>query len=49
VQQVTAYRRAEIARIVTKMPPGQRLGMVAALTTFTGAADEPDAHVDTYL
>ena len=46
VQQVTANRRAEIARIVAKMPPGQRQGLVAALTAFTTAAGEPAADVD---
>jgi DNA-binding MarR family transcriptional regulator len=46
VRQVTANRRAEIARIVAKMPPGQRQGLVAALTAFTTAAGEPTAHVD---
>jgi DNA-binding MarR family transcriptional regulator len=46
VHQVTANRRAEIARIVANMPPGQRQGLVAALTAFTTAAGEPATHAD---
>lgn len=41
VQQVTANRRVEIARVVAKMPPGQRQGLVDALTAFTAAAGAP--------
>ena len=46
VRQVTAHRRTEIARIVEKMPPAERHGLVRALTAFTIAGGEPDAHVD---
>jgi DNA-binding MarR family transcriptional regulator len=46
VQQITAYRRAEIAQIVEKMPAAERQGLVRALTAFTAAGGEPDAHLD---
>lgn len=46
VRQVTAYRRAEIARIVEQMPAAERQGLVRALTAFTAAGGEPDAHID---
>ncbi|GFG64546.1 transcriptional regulator [Mycobacterium kubicae] len=46
VAKVTANRRTEIARIVEKMPPAERHGLVRALTAFTAAGGEPDAHVD---
>jgi DNA-binding MarR family transcriptional regulator len=46
VRQVTAHRRTEIARIVEKMPPAERHGLVRALTAFTTAGGEPDANVD---
>jgi DNA-binding MarR family transcriptional regulator len=46
VRQVTAHRRTEIARIVEKMPPAERHGLVRALTAFTIAGGEPDAHLD---
>ncbi|WP_343600214.1 MarR family transcriptional regulator [Mycobacterium sp.] len=46
VQQVTARRRTEIARIVKKMPPPERRGLVRALTAFTTAGGEPAADVD---
>jgi len=49
VQQVTAHRRREIARIVDKMPARERRGLVRALTAFTNAGDEPHAHIDTDL
>jgi len=49
VQQVTAHRRREIARIVDKMPARDRRGLVRALTAFTTAGDEPHAHLDTDL
>lgn len=42
VRHVTAQRRAEIARIVEKMPPAERQGLVRALTAFTAAGGEPD-------
>jgi DNA-binding MarR family transcriptional regulator len=41
VRQVIAHRRAEIARIVEKMPPPERRGLVRALTAFTAAGGEP--------
>jgi DNA-binding MarR family transcriptional regulator len=46
VQQITAHRRAEIAQIVEKMPLAERQGLVRALTAFTAAGGEPDAHLD---
>ncbi|BBX38826.1 MarR family winged helix-turn-helix transcriptional regulator [Mycobacterium simiae] len=46
VRRVTAYRRAEIAAIVAKMPPAERQGLVRALTAFTAAGGEPDAAID---
>ncbi len=49
VRRVTAYRRAEIAAIVAKMPPPERQGLVRALTAFTAAGGEPDVHVDAEL
>lgn len=35
VQEVTERRRAEIARIVSTMPPAQRVELVGALRAFT--------------
>ncbi|MBX9640347.1 MAG: MarR family transcriptional regulator [Mycobacteriaceae bacterium] len=49
VRQVTAYRRAEIARIVEKMPSAEQQGLARALTAFTVAGGEPDANVDLYI
>jgi len=46
VHEVTARRRAEIARIVEKMPPRERRGLVAALMAFTAAGGEPAVHLD---
>lgn len=46
VREVTAHRRAEIARIVEKMPPPERRGLVRALTAFTTAGGEPAAYLD---
>jgi DNA-binding MarR family transcriptional regulator len=46
VRQVTNHRRVEIARIVEQMPPGERHGLVRALTAFTAAGGEPDVNVD---
>ena len=46
VAKVTANRRGEIARIVEKMPETERHGLVRALTAFTAAGGEPDAHID---
>jgi DNA-binding MarR family transcriptional regulator len=43
VDDVTARRRAEIAGIVARMPPGRRAGLVAALRAFAAASGEPDA------
>ncbi|HST47777.1 MarR family winged helix-turn-helix transcriptional regulator [Jatrophihabitans sp.] len=42
VEQVTAKRRAEIARIVTGMPAGQRTELTVALRAFAEAAGEPE-------
>ncbi|VBA38596.1 putative HTH-type transcriptional regulator [Mycobacterium innocens] len=49
VRRVTALRRAEIARIVEQMPQAERRGLVRALTAFTAAGGEPDAHVEMEL
>lgn len=46
VQKVTGRRRADIARIVAKMPPQERHGLVRALTAFTAAGGEPSAHLE---
>ncbi|MCV7196719.1 MarR family transcriptional regulator [Mycobacterium angelicum] len=46
VAKVTANRRVEIARIVEQMPAAERQGLVRALTAFTAAGGEPDAHID---
>ncbi len=46
VRQVTTHRRREIARIVEKMPPTERRGLVRALTAFTAAGGEPPAYVE---
>jgi DNA-binding MarR family transcriptional regulator len=46
VRQVTAHRRVEIARIVEKMPEGERHGLVRALTAFTAAGGEPAVSLD---
>jgi DNA-binding MarR family transcriptional regulator len=46
VRRVIAYRRAEIAAIVAKMPPTERCGLVRALGAFTAAGGEPDMQVD---
>lgn len=46
VAKVTTNRRIEIARIVEQMPLAERHGLVRALTAFTAAGGEPDAHVD---
>jgi DNA-binding MarR family transcriptional regulator len=42
VQKVTANRRKELARVVEKMPPRERRGLVRALTAFTAAGGEPN-------
>lgn len=41
VHSVTDHRRAEIARVVAKMPPSERGGLIRALTAFTTAGGEP--------
>ena len=46
VQEVTARRRAELSRVVARMPVGQRTDLVAALTAFTAAAGEPGTQVE---
>ncbi|MFV0495488.1 MarR family winged helix-turn-helix transcriptional regulator [Mycobacterium sp.] len=46
VREVTGYRRAEIARVVEKMPEAERQGLVGALQAFTAASNEPDFPVD---
>ena len=46
VRRVTAYRRAEIAAIVEKLPPPERNGLVRALRAFTAAGGEPDVRLD---
>lgn len=43
VDEVTQRRRAEIASIVARMPTRRRGELVAALTAFADAADEPPA------
>jgi DNA-binding MarR family transcriptional regulator len=43
VGQVTDRRRAEITRIVRRMRPAQRDGLVRALSAFADAAGEPDS------
>jgi DNA-binding MarR family transcriptional regulator len=42
VHQVTTRRRTEIARIVTTMSAEQRSELIAALSAFTDAANEPE-------
>lgn len=46
VQQVTAKRRREIARIVTAIPAAQRSDLIAALRAFADAAGEPSPRSD---
>jgi len=46
VRQVTASRRAEIARIVAAMPETRRDELVLAMRTFADAADEPAPQID---
>ncbi|MFE6281078.1 MarR family winged helix-turn-helix transcriptional regulator [Streptomyces sp. NPDC057877] len=43
VEDVTARRRAEIARIVERLAPRQRATLVEALSAFTAAGGEPPA------
>ncbi|MDG5486095.1 MarR family transcriptional regulator [Mycolicibacterium gadium] len=47
VDAVTARRREEIARVVAKMAPAERRGLVRALTAFTRAGDELPVHAAT--
>jgi DNA-binding MarR family transcriptional regulator len=46
VRQVTAARRAEIARIVEAMPPAERRGLVRALAAFAAAGGESAANLE---
>src|ERR1700731_275620 len=46
VREGTTHRRVEVAPIVEQMPPGERHGLVRALTAFTAAGGEPDVNVD---
>lgn len=48
VREVTARRREEIARIVERMPPTHRRGMVRALSAFSKAGGEPSATTSQY-
>jgi DNA-binding MarR family transcriptional regulator len=48
VEEVTRHRRAEIARIVARMPPTHRRGLIAALSAFARAGEEPPAGIDTH-
>lgn len=41
VESVTRRRRAEIAQVVDRMQPADRLGLVRALTAFSAAGNEP--------
>ncbi|MFJ3928726.1 MULTISPECIES: MarR family winged helix-turn-helix transcriptional regulator [unclassified Streptomyces] len=43
VQDVTDRRRREIAGIVTRLSPGQRVALVDALAAFTEAGTQPGA------
>ncbi|CAM5574018.1 MarR family winged helix-turn-helix transcriptional regulator [Streptomyces hirsutus] len=43
VEDVTARRRAEIAAIVERLTPGERVALVEALTAFNEAGGEPPA------
>lgn len=45
---VTARRRHEIATIVSRMPVGQRGGLVASLRSFAQAGGEPFAEADVH-
>lgn len=42
VAAVTRARRREVTRIVRRMPPSARAGVVRAMTAFAEAAGEPD-------
>lgn len=41
VDDVTSHRRSEIARIVSRMAPATRRGLVDVLTAFAAAGNEP--------
>ncbi|MCC9311416.1 MarR family transcriptional regulator [Kitasatospora sp. RB6PN24] len=43
VTDATERRRAEIARVIAKMPPRQRTGLINALRAFSEAGAEPAA------
>jgi DNA-binding MarR family transcriptional regulator len=43
VEDVTARRRGEIARIVERLSPTQRLALIEALAAFNRAGGEPRA------
>lgn len=43
VSHASQRRRAELARVVRRMPEGRRLELIAALTDFADAAGEPAA------
>ena len=46
VRRVTATRRAQISRIVTAVPVGQRAALVKALRAFADAAGEAEPDTD---
>ncbi len=46
VRSVSPRRRDEIACVVDNMAVRERHGLVPALTAFTTAGDEPEAHID---
>ena len=48
VREVTQRRRAEITRIVSRMPASTRRGLVRALTAFTDAGDELSVREQAY-
>jgi DNA-binding MarR family transcriptional regulator len=43
VREATARRRSDIARIVAKLPPGDRTALIQALRAFSHAGGEPTA------
>ncbi|MEU6264145.1 MarR family transcriptional regulator [Saccharopolyspora shandongensis] len=48
VERVTERRRAEIARVVCRMPAETRAGLVRALTAFAEASGEPSARISPF-
>ena len=46
VHEVTAHRRAEIGRVVRRMPSQERDGLVSALAAFAAAGGEPPVAQD---